>query len=151
MGFFDIFYKWILPKQGAFLAKYQGNEQLYNMARSFWTDLENEAIPFLLIMLGIGILSALFYYYVYCNKPGRRYRIRHWILWMSLVAILTFFGTWGIGALLVDGLFSEKTKFLVGISFENLIYSIGLYFITSVVICNIPVNTNAYRFLKFGK
>lgn len=45
MGMLEL-YKWGLPNQGAHLNRYQDNEQLYNMARSFWASLDSAAIYF---------------------------------------------------------------------------------------------------------
>ena len=57
----------------------------------------------------------------------------------------------------------EKTCELLkkqGVDDENLTHDMGMiyglyasaiYFITSFIICNLPVSTNAYRFLKLGK
>ena len=111
-------YKWGLPNQGAHLNRYQDNEQLYNMARSFWASLDSAAIYF---------------------------------MWLLITSGVAFLATFILGNLIVSSNLQEKVGFLVRLSLINGIYGMFVYFIASLVICNLPVPTNAFRFLKFGK
>lgn len=150
MGLLDL-YDWGLPNQGAHLNRYSGNDQLYNMARSLWSNLESSAIYFMIMSIAIGILIASFYYYVYNRLPGRKYKTRHWNLWWSVTYFLTVIATLVLGWFIVTSSLQEKFGFLLRISLVNGVYAMAIYFIASLIICNIPVPTNAYRFLKIGK
>ena len=150
MGLLDL-YKWGLPSQAEHLNRYRDNEPLYNMARSFWNSLDSASIYFLIAFLAIGLALVCFYYYGYNKLPGRKYRIQHWALWLGITAALTIIVTLLLGSAIVSTNLQEKFGFLLRISLINGLYSILVYLVASVVICNIPVPTNAYRFLKIGK
>lgn len=150
MGMLGI-YKWGLPNQGAYLSRYQGNEQLYNMARSFWESLESAAIYFLVFFIVFGIAGACIYYYWYNKGAGRRYKVWQWAMWLGITSVFIFAVTLIFGNISVSSNLQEKFGFLIRISLINCIYGICVYFISSLVICNIPVRTNAFRFLKIGK
>lgn len=150
MGLLDL-YKWGLPSQAEHLNRYRDNEPLYNMARSFWNSLDSASIYFFIAFLAIGLALVCFYYYGYNKLPGRKYRIQHWALWLGITAALTIIVTLVLGSAIVSTNLQEKFGFLLRISLINGLYSILVYLVASVVICNIPVPTNAYRFLKIGK
>ena len=150
MGMLEL-YKWGLPNQGAHLNRYQDNEQLYNMARSFWASLDSAAIYFMLVFIIAGLSHACLYYYGYNKWPGRKYKIWHWVMWLLITSGVAFLATFILGNLIVSSNLQEKVGFLVRLSLINGIYGMFVYFIASLVICNLPVPTNAFRFLKFGK
>lgn len=150
MGLLDL-YKWGLPSQAEHLNRYRENEPLYNMARSFWNSLDSASIYFMIAFLAIGLALVCFYYYGYNRFPGRKYRIQHWALWLGITAALTIIVTLVLGSAIVSTNLQEKFGFLLRISLINGVYAILVYLLSSVVICNIPVPTNAYRFLKIGK
>ena len=150
MGLLDL-YKWGLPSQAEHLNRYRNNESLYNMARSFWNGLDSASIYFLMFFLVIGLALVCFYYYGYNKWPGRKYKVWHWALWLGITALLTILVTFVLGSAIVPTNLQEKSGCLLRISRINGAYSILVYFIASLVICNISVPTNAYRFLKIGK
>lgn len=150
MGLLDLF-KWGLPNQGEYLNRYRDNESLYNMARSFWDSLESASIYFIVAFIAIGLALVCFYYYVYNKWPGRKYKIQHWALWLGITAVVTIIATIGLGSAIVSSNLQEKFGFILRISLISGIYAILIYFVASLIICNIPVSTNAYRFLKIGK
>ena len=150
MGLLDL-YRWGLPSQGQHLNKYKDNESLYNMARAFWNNLDSASIYFIVTFIALSLILVCFYYYGYNKLPGRKYKIQHWTLWLGITAVATIVITYLLGSVIVSSNLSEKVGFLVRISLINGVYSIALYIIASLIICNIPVPTNAYRFLKIGK
>ncbi len=144
-------YKWGLPNQGEYLNKYRDNESLYNMARSLWNSLDSELFYFMITFMAIGLVLVCFYYYVYNKWPGRKYRIQHWALWLGITGVVTIIAILCLGSALVTSNLQEKFGFILRISLISGIYAILIYFVASLIICNIPVPTNAYRFLKIGK
>mgnify|MGYP003295850921 CR=1 FL=1 len=150
MGFLD-FYKWVLPDQAAHLNGYRDNEQLYNMALAFWDDLNSASIWFLILFIALGLILVCFYYYGYNKWPGRKYKVWQWAVWIAVTYFITMIATDAIGSTIVTTTLKEKSGFLLRISLVNGLYSMIVYFIASLIICNIPVPTNAYRFLKIVK
>lgn len=144
-------YQWLLPKKGDFLQQFEGDEDLYNLALSMWSSLESSALYFILIFAIVGLLGAIWYYYAYTQiHGGRKWRVGHWFIWFAVVYFLTSAATLIIGDLIVNN-GPERMDFLVRISLFNGIYALGIYFLLSLVACNIPLHTNAYRFLQFKK
>lgn len=150
MGLLDL-YKWGLPGQAEHLNRYRDNEPLYNMARSFWNSLDSASIYFFVLFIALGLILVCFYYYGYNKWPGRKYKVQHWALWLGITAVVTILLTLVLGSAIVSTNLQEKFGFLLRISLINGVYAILVYFIASLIICNIPVPTNAYRFLKIGK
>lgn len=151
MRIYDL-YGWGLPKATEYFGRYRDNEQLYNMARSLWAGLDSAAIYFIAFFIVTGVLIACFYYFGYNRLPGRKYKIRHWLVWFFLTAVVTSILTFFVGKIIVSSNLQEKVGFLVRISMINGAYSLVTYFLTSFIVCNTPVPpTNAYRFLKIGK
>jgi hypothetical protein len=151
MGLLSIMYNWVLPSKSAFLSHFKDNDFLYNSAVSLWASLDSSSIYFMLIFLAASLALVCFYYYVYNKLPGRKYTIKHWALWLIVTALATIAFTFGLGCLLVASPLVERYAFLLRISLVNGGYAVILYFVVSLIICNIPVPTNAYRFLKIGK
>lgn len=150
MGMLDL-YSWGLPNQGAHLQRYRDNDSLYNMARAFWSNLDSAAVYFMVVFLILGIAIACFYYYGYNKFPGRKYKVQHWTIWLLITAAATILVTLGLGSAIVNSNLQEKFGFLLRISLINGVYALAVYFISSVIICNLPIATNAYRFLKIGR
>lgn len=152
MGLLSIMYNWVLPSKSAFLSHFKDNDFLYNSAVSLWASLDSSSIYFMFILLFVSFGFVCSYYYVYNKKPGRRYTIKRWTKWLGATAIVTFVATFILGYLLVSSpLVVERNMLLIGISIVNVVYAIIIYFVASLIICNIPVPTNAYRFLKIGE
>ena len=146
MGMDNIFF--LLPSKGKFLGSFAHNEQLMQQADHVWRQLDGLA-PWLLIgSVAIGIGLCVWYYTGYNNRPGRHYKVKHWVLWMLLAFTLTLAGT-----LLVEYL-GIQTSLRHGIgslywrcAINNVLYSVVLYVLISLVWCNFG-RTNAYKFLK---
>lgn len=150
MGMLNL-YDWVLPNQAELLVKYKDNEPLYNMARSLWNSLDSASIYFLATAFSVAVLLVCYYYYVYNKLSGRKYRIQHWAIWLAITAVSTFGLTMILGNAIVSSTLKELGEFILRISLINGLYASLIYFIASFIICNIPVSTNAYRFLKIGK
>lgn len=151
MGLLNNLYDWGLPNQNQYLAERKDNEALYNQARSLWNSIDTANIYFLVTAFAVAMILVCFYYYVYNKLPGRKYRITHWAIWLAVTAVLTIILTFVLGDVLVNSGLNEKSGFILRISLINGLYASVIYLIASLVICNLPVPTNAYRFLKFGK
>ena len=88
--------------------------------------------------------------YINCC-PWHRSRDQHWGLWAAIAFILSLIGT------AVIEYVGIKTNIKTGLTslywlcaINNALYCLILYFLTSVVWCNLKFcRTNAYKFLKF--
>lgn len=145
------FYNWGLPNKAEHLARYRENDQLYNMARSLWNSLDSASIYFFAAALTLAVLLVCYYYYGYNKLPGRKYKILHWGIWLLVTVVTTIGLTMLLGKVLVSSSLNEQLGFILRISLINGLYASAIYFIASFIICNLPVPTNAYRFLKLGK
>lgn len=145
-------YGWGLPKQADFLNHFKNNDTLYNQARALWSKLDSCTVWYIVAFVVIALALALVYYGPYNNKPRRHYKVKHWLIWMLITAGVTFVITLGIGLILVNSPLSARIGLILRISGINVLYSIGVYFIAALLVCNMPfLKTNAYRFLKIGK
>lgn len=150
MGMLSL-YDWVLPNKGEYLSRYKVNQSLYNSARELWNSMDSAALFFIIAFIVLGISIACYYYYHYNKKPGRKYKIWQWGLWLGITTVITILLTLGLGWILVQSNLNEKFGFLFRISLLNGGYALIVYFIASFIICNLPIATNAYRFLKIGK
>lgn len=146
------FYKIFTGSQSNFLKQYGSDESLRAQAQTYWSQLNGIMLFVFIIMLVIGIAGAYVYYKPFNNRPGRHYKPLYW----GLGLVITFFVS-GVLTLCLEYFLCAPTikgsGTLVGmISLGNAIYSGVLYFITSVLWCNLwPIYTNAYPYLKFLK
>lgn len=146
MGIEKIFF--LLPTKGKFLNGFAHNEQLKTQADNVWRQLDGLSPVLLIACVVIGIGLAVFYYTAYNEMPGRHYKVKHWLLWGVISFALTLIAT------AIIEYVGIKTNLKSGISslywlcaINNALYSLILYFLTSVVWCNC-FRTNAYKFLK---
>lgn len=145
-------YGWGLPKQADFLNHFKNNEMLYNQARALWSKLDACTVWFIVAFVVLALVFAIIYYGPYNNKPGRHYKVKHWLIWMGITAVVTFIITFVIGLIMVNSPLVARIGLIIRVSSVNVLCSIGTYFIVSLLICNAPfLKTNAYRFLKIGK
>ena len=150
MGMLNL-YDWWLPNQAEHLVRYKDNEPLYNMARSLWNSIDFASMYFLATAIAVAFVLVCYYYYGYNKLPGRKYRRRHWLIWLVITAITTIGLTMILGNAMVSSTLKEQVGFILRISLINGLYASATFFIKSFIICNLPVPTNAYRFLKLGK
>ena len=145
-------YGWGLPKQADFLNHFKNNQTLYNQARALWSKLDSCTILFIVAFVVLALIFAIIYYGPYNNKPGRHYKVRHWFIWMLITAAVTFVVTLVLGLVMVKSPLAARIGLILRISGLNVLYSIGVYLIAALLVCNAPfLKTNAYRFLKIGK
>lgn len=152
MKIIDI-YGWGLPNQAEFLRHFQGNDAQTKFARQLWAGLDSCTVWFLITFIVIAVVMAIVYYGPYNNKPHRHYKIKHWFLWLGIAAAATFVVSMLIGVFGVNSpMTTYKIPLVLRVSAVNLLYSVGVYFVVSFIVCNIKaLKTNAYRFLKIGK
>ena len=145
------FYGWGLPSKAAHLNSFT-QDHLRNLANKLWQMVDSGALFFILIFVVIALLGAILYYYPYNNKAGRHYKMRYWTLWLGITALITFAISAIMGYVLIDSPIKDTTSFIMRISATNLVYSVLLYIVFSIIICNLNMpKTNAYRFFKIGK
>jgi membrane-associated HD superfamily phosphohydrolase len=142
------FYKWIAGSMTDFINQFRNNEVLYNQARAYWNKLESSSSIILLIFIVIGIAMAFCYYQPYNNRPGRHYTPKHWLIFLAITFVLTFFVTWGFEYFAAKPVLDTTTMLQLKIALGNAIYASLLYFVVSVVWC-FAFPTNAYRLFKF--
>jgi len=140
-------YEWFLPKHTTFIGKYVGN--LRDMAEALWDEISSASGSFFVVCVIVAIVFASIYYYAYNRLPGRKYRVVHWFVFLAIQSVIVFLVTLVMAAIMVTGGINEKTAFLFRISALNASYAAVVYWAASVLICNLPIPTNAYRFLKF--
>ena len=145
-------YGWGLPKQADFLNHFKNNETLYNQARALWSKLDTCTVWFIVAFVVLALVFAIIYYGPYNNKPGRHYQVKHWFIWMLITAAVTFVVTLVMGLITVKSPLAARIGLILRISGVNVLYSVGVYLIAAILVCNAPfLKTNAYRFLKIGK
>jgi hypothetical protein len=130
-----------------FVNQFRHNEALYSQARAYWSRLENASVIIFIIFLVLGTLMAAIYYQPYNNRPGRRYTPIHWLIFLALTFILTFFVTWGFEYLAVPPKLDGAAMKLLNIALGNALYTSILYVGWSCIWC-LFLPTNAYRFFK---
>lgn len=145
-------YGWGLPKQADFLNDFKNNDTLYDQARALWSKLDACTVWFIAAFVVIALVFAIIYYGPYNNKPRRHYKVEHWLIWMIITAAVTFVITLVMGLIMVKSPLTLRIGLILSVSGINILYSIGVYFIAALLVCNMPfLRTNAYRFLKIGK
>lgn len=85
------------------------------------------------ILLGITILMVVLYYYVWNKLPGFHFRIRHWIGFLLISALLVGVLTFFLVRVTTNpiGVFAMKAPFFP-LALINLLYSAALFFLCSV-------------------
>lgn len=142
------FYKLFAGSMTDFASQFMNNETLYNQAKNYWQKLESSSPIIFIIFLALGISLAVFYYQPYNNRPGRHYTPKHWLIFLAITFVLTFFVTWGFEYFAVPPKLDGTTMLQLKIALGNAIYASLLYFVVSVVWC-LALPTNAYRLFKF--
>lgn len=146
MGFIKAYF--LLPSKGKFISEFN-NDQLKEQARAVWSHLDNQSLLYFIAAIILGIVSAYCYYKPFNNKPGRHYQMKFWWAFLFITAIVSFLATLGALNLTINTHLKDNLMSLYGMfSLNNMLYSIVLYFISSVVWCNTN-STNAYPCFKF--
>lgn len=142
-------YEWIAGSKHDFIKNFEGNDPLYKRAGVFWELLESYALFIICTFVILGILFAFLYYGPFNNKPGRHYRPRWWAGFLGITFAATLIVTLIIG-LLANPELSGSGVLIFKIALGNALYAMFVYFLTSVVWCNL-IPTNAYPIFKFKK
>lgn len=142
-------YEWIIGTKSDFIKQFQDNENIYNQAIKFWSNLEASSIIIVGIFIVLGLIMAYTYYKPFNEKPGRHYKPKYWGIFLVITFILSFLLTLGAVYFMVptklDGSFVLELK----IALANAIYSGIVYVIISWIWCQFNLPTNAYRCIKF--
>lgn len=147
MNLFTI-YTFLTGSKAAFLNNFEDNGQLYAQAQSFWGALEGSAYIYLVEFLVLGVGLALYYYGQFNEQPGRHYKPKFWWIGMGLCFLLTLIATFIAAYLIADPKLTGTLSIEFRLALANGLYAVGIYFITSVIYCNLNLPTNAYRYLK---
>lgn len=146
MKLFDI-YTWATGKQASFLNNFNGNDELYAQAQSFWHTLETNAIVYAAIFIIFGIGWACYYYTPFNNQPHRHYHPKWWGIFLGICFVTTLLLTFVSAYLIATPKLNGAITLELTLSLVNSLYACGLYLLTSYIYCNwLP--TNAYRLLK---
>lgn len=145
-------YKWIAGSMTDFTRPFQREDDednlLFNQAKAFWNKLENSGWVIILLLLVLGISSALVYYGPYNDYPGRRYKPIHWIWFLIGTFLVTFLLTLGAEYIMVAPKLDGAKMLEVKIALGNALYALILFVLTSFILCNTGFKTNAYRLFK---
>ena len=130
-----------------FAQPFKDNEALYNQARAFWRNLEG-CSPFLTIaFVVISLALAWYYYFPFNNQPGRHYRVRYWLGFGFVAAIVTLIASMVIEYAMATPKLDGALAIEVIIAIFNALYSFFAYIVVSLVFCKC-FTTNAYPFYK---
>ena len=144
-----ILYKWMLRLFGWNVWVIEQPEETRQKAAQFQQQF-NElgcSAAFIELLLLI-LLAVVLYYFWWSNGSSKRfkyrYRVQWWILWLFASAIVTALLTPGIlSVIFLDVPFNFKAA-LVAVSICNFLYSIILFFVSSIIITKAcPQSTNA--------
>jgi hypothetical protein len=137
----------LVQSKGKFLSQF-ANENLKNQANAVWQSLESITPLLVAIFIVAGVGFAVSYYTVFNNRPGRHYKMKYWFLFAAFALIATLVFTLIAEFGLIKTNLKNDVFFLYSMcALSNVIYSLILYFIISVIWCNLG-KTNAYRYFK---
>ena len=141
------FYGWAVSSTS--LADANKANGMRDAALHAWGHLSQYTLVFVVLMLVSSIGMAIYYYTEYNNQPNRHYTPQQWALVGLASIIISFVAT------LVFAYVMQKTGNILGLfilelklAMCNTLYAAGFYLVTSFVWCNLPLKTNAYRYLK---
>lgn len=141
-------YSWFAGTKNDFINSFRDNDVLYKQATTFWNELDNDSIIFIIAMLVIGIVLTYYYYGPFNNQPGRKYTPQWWCIMLGITAGMTFFVTllleYFTAKPIIQGAWSVEIK----IALCNAIYASVVYFLASVIVCKSNIKTNAYKLFK---
>lgn len=121
------------------------NDNLQDIARHFWRDMNGVAPFFIVTAIVIGIAVCYYYYGPYNNKPGRHYKPSHWVGFMFISFLATLFVTDIVEHVLVKTTLNGAGMTMFWIALQNAVYSIlFVYLPMSVFWCKF-LKTKAYR------
>jgi uncharacterized membrane protein YraQ (UPF0718 family) len=133
----------MLPEKGKFTQQFT-NEQLQAQAAKVWQQLDEWSLVLLVAGILIGVMTAVYYYTTFNNKPGRHYKLIYWLIGLFLASLL------GLIFTAIFEYFLIKTNLKSGIyllygkcALNNAFYCALSYLVTSIVWCNyLPTNAN---------
>lgn len=137
------FYQPAIQNERTFVNSF--NDNLQEMARHFWHDMNGAAPGLIGVALFVGIVVCCYYYGPYNNKPGRHYKPSHWAGFMLFNFLATLLLTEIYEHLLVKTTLKGAGMTMFWIALQNAVYStIFVYLPMSIVWCKFW-KTKAYR------
>lgn len=139
-----------IAHERAFVNSYGDNENLQELARRLWNELDSFAPSLWVGALLIAFLFCWYYYIPYNNKPDRHYRVSKWGWMMLLCFLWVLLLTLALEYLCIETQINGRGMTFFFISLQNGLWAAVFYFVFSVVACNVlPTNwTNAYRLFQ---
>ncbi len=146
-----LFY-WFIPSRTQFITSHQQTDTLKQLATDFMNQLEGVSGIFFAVCVGIGLLGAIFYYYILNNFSHRMYKISKWVITL----IITILYAWGVNLLIGFSFVSTEldgTKSIVVFAtLPSFLWTFLAYLVASFLFCNLWITkTNAYRFLAIKR
>jgi hypothetical protein len=86
-----------------------------------------------IILFLICFISCLLYYFYFNKLFGKYYKRRTWLIWMIFTSLLVGLLTFIIGYPALTSFISPTTHLIAWLSVINFIYSLILFFITSII------------------
>ena len=139
-------YNWFIPSKADWITSHQENETLKKLAEDFYNKLDSSSLLLLILALVIGVLGAIFYYYVLNNYSGRMYKISKWFIVWLLTVLVSWLISLGSVYFIASSELDGTNSIIFLFSMPQIFWTLLVYFITSFMCCNVG-KTNAYRFL----
>ena len=141
-------YSWFAGTKNDFINSFRDNDVLYKQATTFWNELDNDSIIFIIAMLVIGIVLTYYYSGPFHNQPGRKYTPQWWCSKLAITAGMTIFVTLLLEYITAKPIIQGAWSVEVKIALCNAIYASVVYFLASVIVCKSNIKTNAYKLFK---
>lgn len=139
-----VLYRWILGSQTDFLNQYTNNPSLYEIAGTFWRNLENYSLVGFSIGLIISIILVYIYYKPFNEMPGRHYLPKYWYIFFICNLLIVFGITYSTELYLIKTTLENVASYELKLALANMLYSV-VWFVLGSMICCKSVQTNAYK------
>ena len=143
-----LMYKWMLVIFGwnRFISDQPNDLKL--LANQFFRIFSDVGtVSAFITMSVLTIIAVVLYYFWWTNGSSKhfkfRYRIRWWLLWGLVTSVLVMVVTPFVMQMLMQSDFHGGDKFYWAVSLCNLLYSIVIFFIGSVISQSFTKLTNA--------
>ena len=138
-------YKFIVGTESKFTDALDASTQ--EAGEEYWHTLDKACLVLFLAMLIITIGLCVLYFTYYNNRPGRHYRVSHWVRFYVGAITASFVSTWLLSYILATPTVKGAEWLVFDIAIGNLEYSIILFLFMSIIWWRY-LPTNAYRVIK---
>lgn len=115
-----------------------------------WDKFNTMALILIIIMLVVSVFSAIYYYTLYNESPGRHYTPQKWALIYCIEILVVFVGSLvTVFALHPSGDINKVLGSEIQMIVINTLYSLAPYLLISWLWCQLGWPTKAYRCVKF--